>query len=1032
MNIPQFSVRRRVTTTMILGIIIVFGFTSLRKIGLEMFPELEFPMITVATGYPGASSEDVERLVTQPIEESIATVKNVKDIKSISIEGFSIVMVEFEWGTNLDFVAEDIRNNIALIRDAYLPEDITTPTVQKFNMAQMPVIYYLFSSPKMNEIELRKLVEDVVKDRIERIDGVAAAMVMGGREREVQVRVDKDRINALGISLDQIVNMIRAENMNLPAGNLEINKTEYLIRTTGEFASADDMKNIAVGYAGGAPVFLRDVAEIRDTHKEIRNYVRSQGNPAVVMMVSKESGANTIDVANAVKAEMKEIEKILPSHVRYDTTLDQGIVVERLLSKTSNTGIIGAILAMILMFLFLKNWRPTLIIGLAIPISIVVSFIPIYGVGYTLNFMTIIGMVLGVGMVVDNGVVVIENIFRHLELGEPINKAAEDGAAEVGMAITASTLTTIAVFLPLAFIEGLTGQFSKAVSLTIASALLSSLFIALTMVPMLASIMLKKGKGKSMLDAGSGRLFTRFKQWYLSVLVWTLNNKKKSALIILLAFFGSLALIPLIGAEFMPNSDHPMQMLKIEAPVGTPLEETNNFSKVLESKIMSMPETLVTVAMVGTEESSKADIASGFNPAGSNEAMLMFKLKFMEDRKRSAHEILEEIRQSLPDAHGVNVTMFDMGQAMMGGGNAPIEIKVFGKKLDDLMKLSDRVAEMIKKVKGIRDVRVSLKPGKPEYQISIDRQRAARYGVNTFAAAFTVKTATVGSTATRMREGSDEYDVRVQFADVFRDTLPEIETIPITTPMKLTIPIKQVANISKGRGPLKINRENQSRVSYVYANIYERPLSMVTDDITKLLTPIRKELPAGYDIEIGGAFKDMKEAMRELSITFFFAILLVYMIMASQFESFKYPFIIMFTMPLAVIGVLIALFIAGKTFSVPSGMGIVMLMGIVVNNAIVYIDYVNQLRAKGMKVRDALVEAGAVRLRPILITALTTIGGMIPMAVSHSQGANMRSPMAIAIIGGLLASTALTLVVIPMVYEAMTKDDTAKENIDAQ
>ena len=1024
MNVPSFSVDRRVTTTMLFGILVVIGGMSVAKIGLEMFPEMEYPVITVSCTYPGASSEDVERLVTKPLEEAIATVKNIKDIKSFSLENYSIITAEFEWGSNLDYVAEDIRNTIALIREIYLPEDITTPSVQKFDMSQMPVMYYFFSADTMNEVQLRAEIDDVVKDRLERLDGVAAAMVFGGREREMQVLVDRARLESMKVSLSNVVAALGAENITMPAGHLDINRTEYLLRTTGEFKEPQDMQDVVVGSTGNQPVYLKDVARVVDTHKEIRNYIRAQGNPGVILAVAKESGANTLAVCDKVKAEMEELKKVLPSGVNFYVGLDQGQIIRLITSNTGKTGIMGALLAMLLTYLFLRAIRPTLIIGLSIPLSIAATFIPLYLADYTLNFMTIGGLALGVGMVVDNAVVVIENIFRHMELGKSSKEAAKVGASEVAMAITASTMTTVAVFLPLAFAGGLTGQLSQPLSLTVASALLASLLVAITIVPMLASVFFKEQSKDAKLFSQGGRWFTAFQGAYVRFLRWSLDHKKKLFATVGAAFVASLLLGLVVGAEFMPGEDHPMNFLSIKLPVGTTLDETDRLTRIIEKEFMKQPEVLVVGSNVGTDDNAKSDIASGMQPAGVNEAMIMARLSFKQDRTRSAEEIMDGIRQVLPKAHGAEYFFTDMGKSMSGGSAAPIEVKLFGKNIPELMKYADEIAQTMASVDGVKDIRVSLKEGKPEYHVVVDRHRAAKYGINTLVGASSIKTGTIGQLASRMRINDDEIDIRVRMDDPYRETLEDINNIPIASPLGLTIPMKQVADMNTAVGPLIVYRENQSRVAYVRADFSKRSLSDVTVDIGKAIKPLEEKLPHGYLVQMGGQYEDMVEMIGYMAVAMLVAMLLIYMVMASQFESFRYPFIIMFTMPLAVIGVMVALFLAGKTFSVASGMGIVMLMGIVVNNAIVYVDYANQLRRlHGYNVRNALVEAGRVRLRPILITALTTIVGMVPMAFDPGQGNEMRSPMAISIIGGLFASTFLTLVIIPALYEWMTKGD---------
>lgn len=1021
-------VDRRVTTTMLMGVLVVLGLMGLNDLGLELMPEIDYPMITVGTIYRGASSEDVESSVTKPVEQAIAQVKGVKTIKSLSMENYSIVSIEFEWGTNLDFAAQDVRDGIGLI-SSYLPSGVKAPVVWKFNTSQFPVLMYMIGSDTMDTRQLRDLINDRVKDRLLRLDGVASIMLWGGKKREIQVLVDKNRVEAYGLSMARIVQAIKMQNLNVPAGHINVRQDELLIRSEGEFSSPRDIMGVVVGATkDGKPIFIKDIARVKDGFKAVRNHSRTNMKPSVLMMVTKESGANTVKTVDRVKAEMAKIQKELPRGVKIHTGMDQGHIVKRILGNTSTSGIIGALLAILMMWLFLKDWRPTLIIGLAIPLSIVTTFMALDAAGYTLNFMTILGLSLGVGLLVDNAIVVIENIFRHQQLGEDRTQAAKNGASEVGMAISASTFTTIAVFFPLAFVKGLTGQLTRGIGLTVGFAVLSSLFVALTLVPMLSSVFLRKHpKHKGRGFAQEGRWFTAFRNGYVAVLKWSLGHKMIVLTLAAIAFGASVWGVFRLGMEFMPEADNPNIVMTFKLPVGTKLEETDRISRMIESVVMKVPGVSAVGGWVGPEEEDLADMSQGTNPTDVNEAELWIRLEDKGKRAYVNSQLRDAIRKGLPKLEGVKFNFIDMGKQMMGGQKKPVVIKIFGSKWSELMRISDEVAEKMKTVKGIKDVDESLKFGKPELKIVVDRDKAARLGLTSIDVAMAVQAATLGTLAGKYRENGKEYDIRVKLQKNEVTSVQQIMSIPIATKAAGVVLLGQVASIKKGRGPLKVTRENKSRVAYVRASVEGRDLGGAMKDVKAAIAPIQMEIPQEYFIEAGGQYEDMMDTFRQLAKAFAAALLLIYMIMASQFESFKHPFVIMFTLPLALIGVVLSLALTGQSISFLSGAGVVILAGIVVNNAIVLIDYANQLRQRGMTVMRSLVEAGGVRLRPILITAGTTIFGMSPMVIGHSQGSEFRLALATPLIGGLFFSTLLTLIIIPVMYAVFEYRTVRKE-----
>lgn len=1024
MKLPEFSVNRRVTTSMIAMILVVVGFIAFSRLGLDFFPDIDFPTVSVITTYRGASSEDIEKTITKPLEQVVSSVSRVKKVTSTTSEGTSVIMVEFEWGTNLDFAAQDVRDQIGLYRN-YLPPEASDPLVVKFNLAQLPIVFYGITA-NMPNAELKKLIEDEVAPRLERIDGVASAQIFSMDIREILVDVDKAALESRNLSLDRVIAALGMENINLPAGFLVERHSDLVVRTMGEFQSLDDIRRVVIGATTkGEPIYLEDIAEVKDTLKETRYVGRIQQQTGVFLTVSKRSGANTAIAGEQVKKELAQIRKALPPDVEFFMAMDQSDMIRRVAIRTTTNAIQGGILAILLIFLFLWNWRPTLIIALAIPLSVITTFIAFYLAGYTLNLLTLGGLALGVGMLVDNSIVVIENTFRHIEEGKERKSAAIFGASEVGMAITASTLTTIVVFFPMVFAQGITGKLTRGLALAITFSLISSLFVALTIVPLLTSILFKT-KGVSSPSAGNkNKDEVRFQKWrdvYRRLLTKALQRRWWVLGGVLGLFLLSLAIIPYLGTEFMPSQDRGMILLKVKMPIGTAVDETNRVVSMVEKIMIQQPEITIVTAQAGSSsEENPSDSASSISISGPHEGLLWVGLVDKSERKFTDVQVLERIRSRLPRVENVKFEAIDMSQMMTGGSGSPVEIKIFGKELHKMREIADGIVARIENVEGLRDLTHTLAQGKPEYQIKIDRERAAKFGLMVSQIGSTVQAATLGRVATRYREEAEEVDLRVRFKKEYRDSIREIESIPLITPQNKIVHVDQVATVEKGEGPIQITRENQSRRISVTANIAGRDLGSVVKDIKARLGPVEKQLPLGYFIEFGGSYQQMQEAFLILAGALALASLLVYMVMASQFESFRHPFIIMFSIPLGLIGVILGLLITGRPINLPVWIGFILLAGIAVNNGIVMIDYINQLRRRGIESREAVIQGAVTRLRAVLLTALTTILGMMPMALSTSEGAEMRAPMAITVAGGLTATAFLTLFVIPIIYSFFEK-----------
>ncbi|MCK4311508.1 MAG: efflux RND transporter permease subunit [Candidatus Cloacimonetes bacterium] len=1025
MKLAEFSVNRRVTVLMLTCLIIILGVISLTKLGLEMFPDMDYPVISIVTMYQGASPEDVEEMITETVETAIASVKNVKILKSESMENASLIMVEFDWGTNLDFAAQDLRDVIDQITD-YLPREVTRPLVMKFNLSQMPVLMYGVTGGE-NTYELRKILEDEVATKLKHLNGVASVMVYGGDEAEKQIIVDKDKLEQYNISIDEVVRIVQAGNINISAGHIQKRKDDFLLRTMAQYKSLEEINNLPIKVTPtGSTIFVKDIARVINGFKEKRHIIRTDKQPTAIFWVSKESGANTLKVSKIVKDEIEKIKEELKGELEFAEIMDMGRPITKVSTGAMSNLIVGGILAIAIMFLFLRNWRPTMAISLAIPISVIATFIPIYLAKFSLNIMTLGGLALGIGMLVDNSVVVIENIYRHLEMGKAKITAAKVGASEVAMAITASTLTTIAVFFPMIFAEGMTGILVRGLALTVAFSLSASLFVSLTIVPAIASVLFQKAKDRPQKDR-SQQFFEGIKFRYIIILKWVLTHKVKTLLIVGMLLLMSLAIIPLIGTEFMPEQEMPFMMMNVKMPIGTPLEETDAVIEQIEDAFISVEGVRHVMTLIGPMSDAQA-MSDPTNPQDVNEAQVFVRLYELKDRDKPYEQIQDEVRSKIPQIEGAEFTFLSREQMMGGGQTNPIEINIFGKDLKKLKSIAEKIEERIIKVEHITDVINSMKEGKPEVHIIIDKDKAFKYGLTANQVASAIKTASLGTLAGIFREAGEETDILVRVDEEKRNSFEDIMHLSIISPMGFSVPLNQIAHFEFSEGPRKISHEKQSRKVMITAGITgTSDIGGTVADVKKAISDVTENLPVGYYVDFGGAYKDMKEAFKTLALALLLAVVLVYIVMASQFESLRQPFVVMFTMPLAVIGVMIMLGITGTTLSVASFVGGIILAGIVVNNGIVLIDHTNQLRNAGMNKYEAILQAGADRIRPVLITAITTMAGMLPMALSTQEGSELKAPMALTVIGGLISATFLTLIVIPVIYSIVA---TGKKRIE--
>ncbi len=1015
----RFSVKHPVSITMLIGILLALGAISLGKLGVDFLPNIEYPSLSIITNYGHVAPEDVEELVTKPIEEAVSTVNRVKKVSSFSMEGVSFVNVEFEWGTNLDFAAQDVRDKIGLI-EGFLPEDASKPIVFKFDMSQMPVIEYPITSDKYSEVQLKEIAKDNFKNVLERVDGVAQVQVFGGREKKYWVFVKLPKLVQYGLDIQSVVNLLRFNNFNLPVGKIDRGSKTLLIRTIGEYKSKDDLLNQVVGYTkAGNPVYLRDIADVKFSVEEPKGYMNWDGKNGIVLEVYKQSGSNTLNVARRVKKVIEKLRKNYPD-LKIDVSFDQSKFIKLATGRTKSNAVIGGLLAALMIFLFLLDLRPTLSIALAIPLSIIITFIVLYAAGYTLNMMTLGGIALGVGMLVDASIVVIENIFRHHEQGESPQEAAIKGTEEVWLAISASTFTNLVVFLPLIYVGGIVGKMTKPLAISITSTLLASLFVAVTIMPMITSQFLKIGKK---FQGEKEHWFKYFREWYRNILDKIVLRRR--GLVIFLTFIllvASLLLVKVIGIEFIPNMDRTFGIITVELPPGTRLAETKSYVEQISKLGAQYPEIEHYAYQVG----SMGEEAQGFSlmmgGGGDNSGFVSFVFKDPAKRKRRSYEVINDLLEKIPEYHGAKVKAMDMSKMMFSGANSrSIDIKIFGDEISTLRKIAEDIEKKIDTIKGVANPEISLQEAKPELRIRINRSKAAMYGLVPMQIQNELDIAVGGKKVTKIREGGKEYDLVIKLDSAYVNNDPErILDYPIKTPMGMYIPLKEVADYVYTKGPIRIEREKQSRLVHVYADTRGRSTGRVMRDIEKVLSGYH--LPEGYSIEYGGEMEQIKDMVRDMTFAVIAAIFLVYMIMAAQFESLKDPFIVMFSLPLAIIGVIVLFFLTGTTISVPSLIGVLILMGVAVNEAIVMITLIKQLREKGVDDYRAIVDGATIRLRPVLISGFTTIIGMLPMAlVSHGHGAEMRQPMAIAMIGGLFSSMILTLFIIPVVYSYFEK-----------
>jgi len=1007
MNLSNFSIKRPVTVIMITLVVVLLGMVSLSRLGLDLYPKINVPVAIVSTTYSGTGPQEMESLVTRPIEGVLATVGGVTDISSTSSEGSSLVIMQFGFSTDMDQAALEIREKVDMIA-SYLPEGATEPGVYKIDPNAFPIMMITVSGDaELSDIQTT--VEDKIVSRLERIEGVARVTVTGGITNEVLVQIDQNKLDSYGLSYSQLKSILVSENINLPSGKIDRGNKSIPLRIIGEFESVQDISNIPLLLPNGSVIRLKDVADVSLKPEETYQLITVDDEQSIGVSILKSTDANTVQVANAINEELMEIDSEFDK-VNIEIIMDNSVFIESAISNVATSGIIGGLLAVIILYLFLRNIRTTLVIGVSIPVSVIGTFALMYFSGITMNLMTLGGLALGIGMLVDNSIVVLENIYRFRERGYSQMDAAREGTAEVSTAIVASTLTTVAVFLPIVFVEGVTSLLFKELALTVSFSLVMSLLVSLTVVPMLSSQILKidnRSKEKHHFS-GFQKGFSGFQKIYEKIIRAAVTHRLTTLGLAIGVFIISIFTATNLGAEFIPAMDEGSVGVTINLPESSQFEETVALTKSLEEQIKNIPEIdtiYTTIGVSGMSFISSSDTST---------ASMTINLVPLSEREKSSSDIADEIRKLYKNIPGADIQVSASQTQGFGGTSSPISIQIRGDNLDVLKQYSDEIKVMIENIDGTREVTSSLEEGKDEIVLKIDRDKASQYGMTAAAITQYVRDIVYGNTLSQYKSDGQEISIKVIGPEKYRESMASLANLPIETPYGPVVLSEFIDTFEIVQSPSQIMRDSQVRVATIGSNIYGRDLQSVSTDIESELSKLT--LPSGYSYEIGGQTQELAESFSSLGLALVLAILLIYMVMASQFENLVYPFIIMFSVPFAVSGSIFGLAITNRPISVPAFIGLIMLAGIVVNNAIVLVDYINTLRSQGEKLIDAVVTAAQTRLRPILMTMLTTVLGLLPMAIGIGDGAETTAPLATVVIGGLLFSTVLTLVVIPTVY----------------
>jgi HAE1 family hydrophobic/amphiphilic exporter-1 len=1029
MSIYSASVKRPVTTILVFVGIMVMGIYSLTKLPVDLYPEMELPFVVVYTTYPGASASDIESNVTRPLENSLNSVSKLKELTSTTSDASSVIFMNFEYGTNLDEASNDIRSALSFI-ERYLPEDCEKPTIIKFSTSMMPIIFYAVTA-KESYAGLEKVLDEKIVNPLNRIEGVGSVSLAGVPGRKVYIDVDPRKMEAYNLTIEQIGNVLRSENMNMPAGYLEMGKTDYPLRIQGEFPESDVVKNLVITSYNGNSVYLKDIAEVRDTIRESKLDTKINGTKGMSMYVQKQSGGNTVKVTKEVDKALANLKKDLPQDVKIEKLFDSASFIKGSVSNLTETLMYAGIFVILVVLFFLGRWRATFIVILTIPISLIVAFIYLFVTGASINIISLTSLSIAIGMVVDDAIVVLENITKHIERGSRPREASIYATNEVWLAVIVTTLTVVAVFFPLTFIKGLTGVLFKQLGMIVSITIVTSVFAAITITPTLSALLLKWYPAKKdaplwTYDGSIRKGLDWFDRFYEKTLRWALHHKTVVSIFATIIFIGSMSLFAVIKTEFFPQADESRISATIELQTGTRVDQTiltaNKIDNLIKEKY---PEVNIIATSAGSDD--QGGFGSIFGAGGTHKISYSLSLKPIEERKKSVFEIVEEMRADFSKmSEIINFTLSTSDNMGSFGGSA-VDVEVYGYNIAETNLVAQELEAKIKKIAGAKDVTISRAKSKPELQIVFDQNKMSANGLNTAMVSTAVKNRVDGLTATKLRQFGDEYDVVVRLKKDARSTLTDIENLGISNPGGQVIRLGEIAQVKEYWSPPNIERKRKERIVRVSFTPYKRSLTDIQADVQKAID--ETVLPGGVMVQISGAIKEQMDAFTDIALLMLVSLILVYLIMASQFESLKMPFIIMFSIPFAFSGVAIGLFVTNTTLSVISGIGAVMLIGIVVKNAIVLVDFINLMRERGHELYEAIAISGRSRLRPVIMTSATTILGMLPLAMSTGSGSELWSPMGVAVIGGLVFSTLVTLVLVPVVYAIFAKRGERNRNI---
>jgi len=1023
MKLADVSIRRPVFATMMIMALIVLGLFSYIKLNVDLYPDVDIPYVIITTVLPGAGPEQIETDVTKKIEDAVNPISGVDWIQSYSREGVSMVVIAFKLEVDGKVAAQDVREKLAAIRSD-MPTDMKEPIIQRYDPASLPIMAITVSGDRSAK-EITTITKNIVKKRLENIPGVGSVDLVGGAEREIQLEVDAEKLKAYGISIDDIIQNVGASNVEIPGGNLIQGPRQLLLRTMGKYKNVNDFQNVIVARHKGKPVYLSDVSNVVDGVKEQVSLTRVNGNLAAGLNIIKQSGSNTVKVASDVKKQLEKIKSELPSDIHISLAQDNSVFIKDSINDVLFDIFYGGLLAVIVIYLFLANFRATIISAFALPSSIIASFIVMYALNFTLNMMSLLALSLAVGLLIDDAIVVIENIYRHMNQGETPLEAAKSASDEIGLAVMATTFTIVAVFIPVAFMPGIVGRFFYQFGITISVAVLVSLFVAFTLTPMLSSKWLKRedealskqGNIKNKILFYFNHFFEVLSVKYQAALKWALSHRKIVVISSVVVFILSFMLMGSMGSQFFPDSDENEFNIVVNAAPGSSLEQTSDICAEVEKTLKDYPEVTTVLTTIGSSN----------DPV--TKANILVKLVNRKERSRSDKQIIVQLRKKLQLIPGADISFLMPGGP--GGSAKAITLSIRGEDIAALSKYADQIEDIVKQTPGTVDVENSLETSKPEIRLIIDRDKASDLGVNPYMIASSVRAMVDGYVATQYQEGDEQFDVRVRLKKDDRMKVENLYDLTVKSTKNysdgspIIVPISDIAKIDQGVGPSQINRYARQKEIRVDANITGRFLGEVLNDILKKTDKMKFQ--PGYSVSVVGEGQQQEEAFGNILISLALAVVFVYIVLAAQFDSFVHPFSIMLALPMSIIGAVLMLLLFGSSVSVISLIGIIMLMGLVTKNGILLVDFTNVLRGRGLTRTEALLKAGPTRLRPILMTTFAMIFGMMPVALGLGEGAEFRSPMGQAVIGGLITSTLLTLFIVPVVYSIL--DDLTLANM---